>query len=118
MSATIVFERSKQRRYSARPIALLIDGVRVASVNRGMRVEVEISTGTHDAVGEMDDYQSQPLRFRVTDGEVVHIRCWPNPKARFTVPWWSVVSPRSQEKHLKFKDPSGLGLVLLERFDP
>jgi hypothetical protein len=118
MTATVVFERSRHRRYMARPIHLLIDGVGVAMVSRGRRVEVEVSTGVHDAVGEMDGYQSDPLRFRVAEGEVVHIRCAPNTKARFTVPWWTVYSRRLQEGHQRLVDPTGRGLVLLERFDP
>jgi hypothetical protein len=118
VTATVVFERTSSRRYMARPIRLMIDGVGVAMVSRGRSIEVEVPTGLHDAVGEMDGYQSDPLRFRVADGETVHIRCSINPKARFTVPWWTVLSRRMQERHQRFVDPSGLGLVLLERFEP
>jgi hypothetical protein len=117
-TATLVFERTSHRRYSARPIALLVDGITKGEVGRGERLEVEVSTGTHDAVGELDDYQSQPLRFKVAPGEVVHVRCWPNPKARFSVPWWSIVSVKAQAKYQRFKDPTGLGLVILERVEP
>jgi hypothetical protein len=118
MPATVVFERTAHKRYLARPIHLIIDGVTVAMLSRGRRIDIEVTTGLHDAVGEMDGYQSDPLRFRIADGEVVYIRCWPNPKAGFTVPWWTVLSRRMQEKFQRFVDPSGKGLVLLEQFYP
>jgi hypothetical protein len=117
MSAIVVFERTNSRRYMARPIRLIIDGVGMAMVSRGRSVEVEVTTGLHDAVGEMDGYQSDPLRFRIAEDEIVHIRCSVNPRARFTVPWWTVLSRKLQERHQRFVDPSGLGLVLLERVD-
>ena len=70
--------------------------------------------GLHDAIAEMDDFQSAPLRFRVREGERVRIRCAPNPKARFTAPWWSLLSRRLQVRHQRLEDPSGQGVVLLE----
>jgi hypothetical protein len=117
-TATLVFERTVRRRYMLRPIFLVVDGVHRGEVARGERIEVELSTGVHDVVGDLDGYQSQPLRFKVADGDVVHVRCSVNPKARFSVPWWSVASTKAQARHQKFKDPTGLGLVLLERVEP
>jgi hypothetical protein len=114
MTGTVFFERSGERRYMARPFTLLIDGIAVGMVWRGRSIEVEAPAGLHDAIAEMDDFQSAPLRFRVRDQERVHIRCSPNPKARFTAPWWSLLSRRMQVRHQRVDDPTGAGVVLLE----
>jgi hypothetical protein len=114
MAATLIIERSRHRRYMARPFHLLVDGEGMAMLWRGRTVEVEVRPGLHDAVMEMDDYQSAPLRFRVADGEILRLRCEPNPKARFVSPWWSLLSRRMQSRHQRLDDPTGLGVVLLE----
>jgi hypothetical protein len=118
MTATVVFARSPSRRYMARPFHMLIDGHGVAMVWRGRAVEVEVRPGIHDAVAEMDDYTSLPLRFTAREGETVRISCEPNTKARFVSPWWSLVSRRLETKHRRLADPTGLGVVVLVLVEP
>jgi hypothetical protein len=118
MAATVVFERSRGRRYMARPFHMLIDGHGVAMVWRGRTVEVEVRPGIHDAVAEMDDYPSLPLRFTAREGETVRISCEPNAKARFVSPWWSMMSRRLEAKHRRLDDPTGRGAVVLELVEP
>jgi hypothetical protein len=114
MVATVVFERSRKRRYMARPFHMLIDGHGVAMVWRGRSVEVEVRPGIHDVVAEMDDFPSAPLRFKVGDGEIVRITCEPNSKARFVSPWWSLLSRGLERRHRRLEDPTGRGIVLLD----